>query len=138
MKKGQWEEYRTLKQHGWELTRENSIQWNGGSETEKHIHTKLAVGHVAKQAGYRIDSETTHEGHRGEIDVLIYGHPTRLTYAVEIEHSPTQEVLDDKRARYVDGTPIDDMLPVNANECPMDIPELHAHVREVLGLGDSA
>jgi len=65
---------------------------------------------------------------------LIWGNPDRLSYAVEIEHSPTQDTLDDKLDKYVKQTAVDDMIPINANELPLDVNEMREHIEEKLGL----
>jgi hypothetical protein len=65
----------------------------------------------------------------------LWGHPERLTYAVEIEHSPTEEVKTDKLQRYVkSNSVIDDMLLINANEIPTDMHEARNHIQKVMFL----
>jgi hypothetical protein len=133
MNEQQWTEYRTLKQAGWELQRENQVRLNGGSETIDHAVAKMLVAHAGHDAGYRVASEVVHE-QRGEIDVLLYGVDGRLSLAVECETNPDDQVVEDKVDRYVRGTPIDDLVLVNVSTLPRDRMDAYRQVTEVLGL----
>jgi len=133
MNKNNWKEYRELHNHGWDVTKTNQVEFNGGSETVKHAISKMLVAHAGHTAGYRVSSEVEHS-HRGEIDVLLYGNPDRLTYAVECETSPTMDVVEDKIDRYVNGTPIDDMVLINVSELPVDMLKAYEFVQAELGL----
>jgi len=93
----------------------------------------MLVAHAATNAGYRVASEVEH-GSRGEIDVLIYGHPDRLTLAVECETSPTDDVIEDKVDRYIRDTPIDDLALVNVSTLSTDMLDALGEIKEVLGL----
>ena len=133
MNKDTWQEFQTLKQHGWQPQRHNQVRFNGGSETVKHSVAKMLVAHAGSQAGYRVASEVTHET-RGDIDVLLYGHTDRLTLAVEVETSPTDDVIQDKVDRYIRDTPIDDLALVNVSTLPTEMLDAYGEIKEVLGL----
>lgn len=134
MNSRQWEAYRQLERAGVTLERPNSIRWNAGGESEtiKHIVGKVLVGTVGLRNDYRVNSEVEVED--GEIDVLLFGNPDRLTYAVELETSPTDETIRSKIERYVTPYPIQDIQVLNLNDMPMDIVDAYAWVADVLGL----
>jgi len=134
MNKDNWQEYRELHNNGWNVNKTNQIRPNSGSETVKHLVAKALVAHAGLQAGYKVDSEVSHS-HRGEIDILLYGLSQRLTLAVEVETSPTDETVQDKVDRYVNNTPIDDLVLVNVTELPTDMLDAYGEIKEVLGLG---
>jgi len=125
---------RQFKNHGWDVPKTDSIEFNSGSETVKHCIAKTLAAHAGKQAGYRVASEVAHSGERGEIDVLLYAHPERLTLAVEAEVSPTDDVVQDKVERYVHNTPVDDLALLNVNSLSSDYLDAYGEVKEVLGL----
>lgn len=133
MNKENWHEYRDLQNAGWDVQKQNQIRLNSGSESVKHAVAKILVALVGHNDGYRISSEVEHKD-RGEIDMLLYGVPDRLTLAVECETSPTMEVVEDKVSRYVDGTPVDDMALVNLSEMPLNMLDAFAYVQAELGL----
>jgi len=133
MDKNEWVEYRELQTAGWELQRHNQVRLNGGSESIDHAVAKMLVAHAGHDAGYRVASEVPHE-RRGEIDVLLYGHDSRLTLAVECGTSPDDSVVQDKTRRYVTDTPIDDIAVINISTLPRDRIDAYQEVREVLGL----
>lgn len=123
-----------LSMAGWDVSREDAIKFNGGSETGIHIHAKTATCQILKNHGYRVNTEVCHP-ERGEIDVVAI--PTQdgqLPFAVEIETSPTQDVIDDKLSRYHDGTPFVECYIINASELPFDIIELKNYIAGELGL----
>jgi len=134
--KAQVEEYRRLKDSGVALSKHNQIQFNEGSETSKHICAKSLTGLLGIRNGYRVDSEVPIEtrDYTGETDVLLWGHPDRLTYAVECESSPTQEVKSRKVEKYVSQTAIDDILFVNVTELPTDMMDAFDTIADNLGL----
>jgi len=133
MNKDNWQEYRELQTAGWDVQKQNQVRFNGGAETIPHAVSKMLVAHAGHNAGYRVSSEVEHS-HRGEIDILLYGNPDRLTYAVECETSPTMDVVEDKIDRYVNGTPIDDMVLINVSKMPVDMLEGYEFVQAELGL----
>jgi len=133
MNQENWAEYRELQTAGWSVTKTNQIRFNGGSESEKHIAVKSLVGLAGKEAGYRVSSEVTHQ-HRGEIDVLLFGCPDRLTLAVEAEHNQTDDVVADKLDRYVMGTPIDDMVVLDLDDMHPNVNHCYGYIKQVLGL----
>lgn len=125
--------YRDLKNAGVEVSDTNQIQFNAGSETIPHFVGKALVGYVAQLNGFRVSSEV--ETEHGEIDVLLYGNTDRLTYAVEVENNPRQEVVGSKLERYVHRhPPVDDLIMINAGEIPLDMIQAANYVAEQLGL----
>jgi len=72
---------------------------------------------------------------QGEIDVLLWGHESRLTYAVEVETGWTDTTLYDKTERYVHSVgPIDDIVPIEVTEMPINMIEATEWISEQLGL----
>ena len=125
--------YRALKDSGASVQKHNQIRFNSGSETAIHVVAKALVGQVGIQHGYRVSSEV--DVPEGEIDTLLWGHPKRLTYAVELEHSPTDETKKDKLNRYVRRVDaIDDMVLINLNKLPMDVLEMREQIKGEIGL----
>lgn len=124
----------SLSQAGWNADKTDSIKFNSGSETHLHMHAKLATAALLKANGYRIDTEVEHP-ERGEIDVVaIPTQDDQKPFAVELEHSPTQEVVEDKLSRYFEGTPFTEVFVINLTRTPMEIVELKEHIRSELGL----
>ena len=124
----------SLSQAGWNADKTDSIKFNSGSETHLHMHAKLATAALLKANGYRIDTEVAHP-ERGEVDVVaIPTQDDQKPFAVELEHSPTQEVVEDKLSRYFEGTPFTEVFVINLNRAPMEIVELKEHIRSELGL----
>jgi hypothetical protein len=126
-------EYRELKKSGVQVRPQNQIRPNPGSETAIHAFAKMAVARIGQTAGYNVDSETEVDC-GGRIDVLLWGHPERMSYAVEIEHSPTEAVMQDKLETYVLTTAIDELVMINANELPQNVLEMEEQIRTELGL----
>jgi len=125
-------EYRELKDYSVEVETWNHTEHNSGSETIPHAVAKHLVGMVGVRNGYRVSSEVVCSG--GSIDMLLWGHDDRLTYAVECETGLVPEVKESKIDRYVKQTPIDDIQFVEVNNLPMDMVEAYAHIAETLGL----
>jgi hypothetical protein len=124
----------SLSQAGWNADKTDSIKFNSGSETHLHLHAKLSTSALLKANGYRIDTEVEHS-ERGEVDVVaIPTQDDQKPFAVELEHSPTQEVVEDKLSRYFEGTPFTEVFVINLNRAPMGIVELKEHIRSELGL----
>jgi hypothetical protein len=128
----QLSEYRELKDHAVEVHKHNQIKFNSGSETIPHVVGKALVGHIGRVNGYRVSSEVSVPD--GEIDVVLWGHDERLSYAVELETSPTQDTIDSKLERYVHSTPLDDMILINLSDMPVDAIHAVDFLREELGL----
>lgn len=125
-------EYRRLKRAGFDVSKHPTFQFNAGSETIKHAFGKLVTAYVGLDEGWHADCEVA--GPQGEIDVLWYA-PDRLTLAIEIETDPTDDVIAEKRARYVKGNDvIDDLHPLTANELPANVYDMRDHVRSQLNL----
>jgi len=140
MNRHAYEEYRSLQDSGVKVGKENiGVRYNAGGESETFPHSvcKNLAAHVALLNGYRVDSEVEVVKNKttvGEIDVLIWAHPERLTYAVELENSPKEGVASEKLEKYVQGTAIQDMLLLNLNDCPMHMIEASGWVADELGL----
>lgn len=127
-------EYRELTSAGWSVSKTNNASFNGGSsETYQHWMGKCAAAYVGVENGYRVDSETEHQ-ERGEIDILLYGNPERITLAVEIETDPENDVVQDKLERYVYNTPIQDMILIDVDEIPTEMHRAKHYVAGELGL----
>ena len=129
----QLSEYRELKDSDVDVSDEHVLAPHSGEETSVHYHAKACVAHIAKENGYVANCECGVNG-KYDIDVLIWGHPERLSYAVEIEHNPTQEVKESKLNRYVTHTAVDELCLINANELPMNVLEMHDAIEAALGL----
>jgi len=120
---------RTLKQAGWEVDRYDSIKFNSGSETAKHMHAKMAGAHILKNAGYRVDTEVVHP-ERGEVDLAAI--PTKerqKPYVIEFETSPTSEMTTDKIERYVENTPFVECYIVNLAKVDTDVIEMRNDIQ---------
>jgi len=137
LSKPQVREYRQLKDSGVDVEDTNRVRYNEGSETSRHICAKSLAGLVAIRNGYRIDSEVPVANDKtddGEIDTLIWGHDSRLTYAVELEHSPTEQVKAEKLEKYVRYTAVADLQLLNLNKCPHDMTDALDWIADELGL----
>jgi len=103
-----------LERNGWSF--DKSTRYNSGSETVAHATCKNLAGHYLEhEHAYQVSFEVAHK-ERGEVDVV--GIRENDIIAIECETSPTEEVVDDKLSRYVEGTPIRDMFLLNVNEMP--------------------
>jgi len=140
MKRHAYEEYRALLDSGVKVNQDNiGVRYNAGGASESLIHssTKNLVSHIGLMNGYKCDSEVEVQKNKttvGEIDVLLWGHPERLSYAVEAETSPEEGVESDKVEKYVTGTAIDDMMLLNLNDRPEKTLEAAHWCAEQLGL----
>jgi len=122
MTKREREEYvarREIQDSGWKLDKTDKIEFNSGSETVKHVVGKALVAKVLKERGYRVDSEVEKDG-VGEIDIVAYG-KEQDTFAVELETSPTDEVVQDKLERYYHGEIFREVFVLNLNEMPVNM-----------------
>mgnify|MGYP007047131310 CR=1 FL=1 len=128
-----YQSYRELHNAHVEVAKSNQIEFNSGSETIKHAVAKLLVGYIGHTNGYWVSSEV--DVPQGEIDVLLWGHESRLTYAVEVETGWTDTTLYDKTERYVHSVgPIDDIVPIEVTEMPINMIEATEWISEQLGL----
>ena len=121
-----------LKKCGWDVHKRDSIAFNSGSETTKHIVCKTLAAKVLKERDYRIDSEVVHP-ERGEVDIV--GYPTvdgLKPIAVECETAPTDDVIQDKLNRYFDGTPFSEVFVINVSDMPVDMLKAKAWVEDQL------
>lgn len=124
----------SLRMAGWVVDRVDGIKFNSGSETAKHLHAKTATCRLLKNYGYRIDTEVEHP-ERGEIDVVaIPAEDGQKPFAVELETSPTDDVIASKLERYHDGTPFVECYVINVGELSMDILEMESQIQFELGL----
>jgi len=136
LSKEQVKEYRRLKDSGVDVTKHNQIKFNAGSETAVHACAKLLAGFVGQANGYRVDSEVPIQTPAGEgsCDTLLWGHPERLSYAVEIEHGITEDTKQHKLDLYVKHTAIDELLMIEANDIPEQTLEAAHWIADELGL----
>jgi hypothetical protein len=129
-----YENYRALQNHGANVRKERIPPMNAGgdSETIPHYTLKCLMAFVgARDYGYMTDLEV--EVPSGEIDCLLWGHQERLTYACEIETSPTEETKQEKLDKYVHAIPaIDDMVWINPANYSMDMVEATEQLSEQL------
>lgn len=128
-----YQSYRELQNAKVDVSKHNQIKPNSGSETFPHLVAKAAVMHLGLANGYWVASEV--EVPHGQVDCLLWGNPERLTLAVEVETSPTEETKQDKLSRYVHQQPaIDDMILVNVTQMPMHMLEALDYVSNQTGL----
>jgi hypothetical protein len=129
------EQRKQLQSDGWDVNLEQSIKSNDGfvNETELHLIAKVFAAKHLSSLGYRINSEVVHEDGHAEIDILAYGHAERLTYAVEIETKPDDDVLESKREKYLTQN-VDDMLVVDCRGMPMNMIDAQRYVQEELNV----
>lgn len=132
MNNKQLEAYRTLKDANVEVSKHNQIKFNGGSETVKHLVCKSLAAYVGHANGYRVSSEV--EVPQGEIDICLWGHPSRLSYAVEVETSPSKDTIESKLDRYVKATPIDELVIINPGVVPLDMVQAAEFIADELGV----
>ena len=122
--KRQYDEYsqrKELQSANWRVEKADKIEFNHGSETNKHIQTKVAAAIVLQERGYRIDSEVEMEG--GTVDLLGYGRDDGDVIVVECETSPTEDVISDKIERYIYNQPPRECYVLDTNETPTDFIE---------------
>jgi len=125
-------EYRELKDYSVEVTDTNSTEHNAGSETIPHSVAKHLVGVIGVRNGYRVSSEVDIKEKCA--DVILWGHPDRLSYVVECETGLTQETKNQKVLNYVEGTPIEDIQFIEVNNVPVDMIEAYSYIANELGL----
>jgi type I site-specific restriction endonuclease len=122
---------RKLKNAGWDVSKTDSVEFNSGSETTKHVVGKTLVAKVGKDQGYRVCSEVEHDD-RGEIDIVLYGRKDEAPVAIELETNPQEDTISDKVERYVRGTPIRDILLINLDDMPTDIDEAEEWIQTLI------
>lgn len=133
------EAYQELTTHGVHVQKHDQIRLNSGSESLAHQVAKLCVAHLGKANGYWVASEVPVEqpGNTDdkEADIVLWGHPERLTYVCETETGWSEETKDNKVKYYVESNPvIDDMLPVEVNDHPDEWLGALAEVSDQIGL----
>jgi len=69
----------------------DSIRFNGGSETDRHLVCKAQVAWFLSQQGYRICSEVKNDAGTAEADILAYGNG-EPPFIVETETGLTDDV----------------------------------------------
>lgn len=126
---------KALNADGWDVNLTQSIQSNDGfvNETEQHLIAKIFAAKHLASLGYRINTEVTHKDGHAEIDLLAYGCTGRLTYAVEIETNPDDEIIASKREKYLTEH-IDDMLMIDCRGMPMNMIDAQRYVQEELNV----
>jgi len=123
-----------LHKNGVPVQKHDQIRPNAGSETFAHELAKLCVGFIGKANDYWVASEVECDNGK-EIDVVLWGNPDRLTYAVECETGWTEETKTQKVNQYVKPySEIDDMLTVEVNELPANYMDALGFVSDDLGL----
>lgn len=118
-----------LQRNGWSANKKDFVAFNGGTESEspQHWHGKCMAAYALRRVGYRIMSEVSKDG-VGEIDLVAYGHDSRAMIGIEIETDLKEDVIEDKRERYVEGEPITDIHSYD----PADIPnEVHGAIDHI-------
>lgn len=131
--------YQELTSHGVHVQKHDQIRPNAGSETFRHEIAKLAVGHIGKANDYWVASEVEIEQpgdtEDKEADIILWGDPERLTYAVECETGWTKETKAEKLDQYVYTNPvIEDMLTVEVNDLPKRSMDILDNVSHQLGM----
>lgn len=129
----EFDDRKLLKHHGWQVSKADSVKFNGGSksETVHHLICKTLVCQVLRDHKYRVSTEVVHENNRGEIDVVGYGKDDD-PLAVEVETNISTETKRDKIDRYVKGTPIRDCFFIEVNDMPENIVEAKAFIEHEL------
>jgi len=141
MNQSELKEYRKLKRAGYDVNKSPTFSFNAGAgETLIHCFGKLITAHVGLDNGYRADCEVAVEsGHgtmHGEIDVLLYS-PDRINRVVEVESNISEDVVADKRARYVDASPVvDEMHIIEATDLPANVYDMRDAIYTALGVYD--
>jgi len=129
--RAEYEARTTLQKAGWDVQKQDSVKFNGGSETRSHAHAKLTVAWYLKyECGFRVDTEV--EMGDGEVDVVAWEEDDIVV--VEVETSPTDDVVKDKIGRYVKGQPPRECWLLNVGEIPSDIHEAYEHIANKIGL----
>jgi len=127
------QEYRRLKDSGWDVSKEPAVRFNSGSESIGHIVAKTVSAKVLIQNGWMVDTEVEHP-QNGEIDVLAYA-PDKINYAVELENEPTEDIKQDKLERYVySNEGIEDMQMIDVGSLPAHCLDMRDRIITELGL----
>jgi len=132
MNKADIKEYRRLKDAGWEIDKEQSVKFNGGSESDAHAVCKLLACIVCRDAGYRVDTEVV--GEHGEADIVAY-HPERTNLCIEIETNADRATVMDKKGRYVDSNDgINEIFVLDPLDMSTEAPVVKETIKRELGL----
>jgi hypothetical protein len=110
-----------LQREGVDVRKPTDIRLNAGgaSETAVHLICKSLATYWMAQAGWVVNGEVEVEN-RGDVDVLCWGRQDYMSYAIEVESSPPEGVEQEYLEKYIRGTPIDELIVLNANNCPVD------------------
>jgi len=125
--------YTELQKAGVDVRKCHDLRFNAGEETFAHGVGKLAASFLGVRNGYWVNGEVECDN-GGEIDVLLWGHESRSTYAVEVESNWTDETMQKKLDKYVKPYPIDDILPVEATELSANYMDALEDVSLAVGL----
>jgi hypothetical protein len=120
-----------LNRHGVDVEGYSSIEFNSGSETSQHLTCKALASYWMEQAGWIVNGEVEIEG-RGDVDVLCWGRQDYMSYAIEIETSPPDNVEQKYLEQYIHGTPIDELVILNCNAMPNELDHASAWVADQL------
>lgn len=129
-----YDAYNALQKDGIDVQKHNQIRPNAGSETFIHNFAKLCVGFIGLHNSYWVSSEVDLDNNK-QVDVLLWGNPDRLTYAVECETGWTDDTKTKKVNQYVKPySEIDDMLSVEVLDIPAEVLPALENVSEQIGL----
>lgn len=131
MSREEYNQRTQLQKANWQV--QKATRYNSGSETVRHSICKTLAGHyLHHEQDYSVSFEVVHD-QRGEIDVLAWGLDDRISpLAVEVETSPTDDVVKSKLSRYVHGTPIQECFVINVSEMPDAIRPAYDYVTNQL------
>jgi hypothetical protein len=130
-KKRRLKQLRDLQRNGVDAQSYSHIQFNSGSETSQHLICKAFASYWLDQAGWVVNGEVTVEG-RGEVDILAWGRQGYMSYCVEVETSPPEDVAQRYLEQYIHGTPIDELVVLNCNAMPNELDHASAWVADQL------
>lgn len=102
------------------------------SETELHVAARFIGALVLQRAGRSWDVEVRVNEFGDRVDLLDFGREDDDPIAVEFESSPTRETVIEKKRRYCDRGPCQEVLVLDLRDAPSDVDELAEWVRESL------
>jgi hypothetical protein len=122
-----------LQREGVDVRKPTDIRLNAGgaSETAVHLTCKALATYWMAQAGWVVNGEVTVEN-RGEIDALCWGRQGYMSYAVEVETNPQAGIEGQYLTQYVEGTPIDELIVIDAGGMPNQLDEASAWIADQL------
>ena len=126
---------KSLESRGYQIDRDNAIKPNAGSETDGHIHAKVATARVLWANGFKIDTEVPlkRNGSERYLDLLGYGCVGRNPVGIELE----TDLTDEKEERYRElyhVEPMKEIYCINLNSLSWDCRKMAVRIAEKLGL----